>query len=424
MAKKKEPRREELRKNLATKKVYHFVNDDTGVDVKCKELYKKKKLIVHFPFNRDGSPKYKSVKKFVFEGFADNTSLPVGIQKSAVFGLGFTKYLAPLMDAVLDKHKITEVVVTKAGTPSLTASKLALTEASLKTLYPKFKHINDVQKQDRLDLATAELHGLFPSKIKLSKKKYVKNSVYSALESWSQNLDDFSDNDKAAIKELFDKLVIKDDFLTTDMLLQTKDRIDQQYVEDAISGYRKLMSQQSETSVLEKKWQKFLRKHNWVFSYLFAYPIMLVQDEAYVGGKALSNKNGKVTDFLLKNSLTHNVAFLEIKTHKTELIGTKKPYRGDDVFPVSKDVTGGITQVLNQRDNFQKEYFAHRAKASEHIESLNSRCVVLMGSLSDLDPKQLGGFELFRNNSRDVEIVTFDELLARLETITKLLSAS
>ncbi len=142
---------------------------------------------------------------------------------------------------------------------------------------------------------------------------------------------------------------------------------------------------------------------------------MLVKDEAYVGGKNLSNQNGKVTDFLVKNSITDNVAFLEIKTHQAKLIGTKIAYRGKDVFAMGKDVTGGIAQVLDQRDNFQKEFYQHKVKSKVSIESINSKCVVLMGTINNLKPGELKSFELFRSNSKDVELITFDELLRNLK---------
>lgn len=424
MAKRRDPRREELRQNLTTKQVFHFINEDRGLDIKCKEVFKKKKVIVHFPFDRDGNPKYKTVKKFKFTGFEGDKSLPVGIQKSAAFGLGFTKYLAPLMDVVLQVRQLTEVHILKAGTPSLTSTTLTLTEEVLKQLHPVFKHINDTQRQDRLDLATAQLNQLFPKQISATQKKYIKNSVHSALDSWSHVIEEFSDKDKTAIKSLFDKLVLTGDFLTTDTLLSTKATLDKQYIEDVVEEFKKLMSQQHETAALEKKWQKFLGRHNWVFSYVFSHPIMLVQSEAYVGGKNLSNKSGKVTDFLVKNSLTHNVAFLEIKTHKTRLIGAKRAYRGDDVFPMSKDVTGGITQVLNQRDHFQKEYYKFSSGSGQPLESVNPKCVVLMGSIADLTPSELNSFELFRSNSKDVELLTFDELLSRFENLHTLMTDS
>ena len=124
---------------------------------------------------------------------------------------------------------------------------------------------------------------------------------------------------------------LKDGFFTSDTLLKTKSRLDEHYLEDVIAQFSKLMSQKGETVRLEKKWQAFLKKHSWMFSYMFSFPIILLKDEAYVGGKNLSNKNGKVTDFIVKNGLTDNVAFIEIKTHKTALIKKGSAYRGTDV---------------------------------------------------------------------------------------------
>jgi hypothetical protein len=146
----------------------------------------------------------------------------------------------------------------------------------------------------------------------------------------------------------------------------------------------------------------------------------LNRDEAYVGGKTMDNKNGKFSDFLVKNSLSDNVSFLEIKTHKTRLLD-KSAYRGDDVYSVTKDLSGCINQVLNQRDNFQKEFYVARGKSKENFETFNSKCVVLIGSINDLTEKQIYSFELFRSNSRDVEIITFDELQRKIESLQTLM---
>jgi len=128
-----------------------------------------------------------------------------------------------------------------------------------------------------------------------------------------------------------------------------------------------------------------------------------------------------VTDFLLKNNLTDNVAFLEIKTHVSELIKKGKPYRGKDVYSMSPSLTGAISQVLNQRDNFQKSYATLRLESDEPFQTFNSKCVVLMGKSQKLTKDQLRSFELLRSNSRDVEIITFDELFQKIENIQNLI---
>ena len=244
----------------------------------------------------------------------------------------------------------------------------------------------------------------------------------SALDNWSQSIDEFSKHDKKAIKELFVMLALTDDFLNMETLISTREALDKQYIEDVIDEYEAMLEQKHETQTLEKKWQKFLATHNWVFSYLFSFPVMLFQQEAFVGGKNLANKNGKVTDFLIQNSLSENVAFLEIKTHRTTLVGSKKAYRGNDVYSMSKDVTGGIAQVLDQRDNFQKQFSLHLYNSSESFETLNSKCVVLMGMLADMSKAELKSFELFRSNCKDVELITFDELLSRFKNLKTLIA--
>jgi len=111
---------------------------------------------------------------------------------------------------------------------------------------------------------------------------------------------------------------------------------------------------------------------------------------------------------------------LEIKTHKTKLV-ENSPYRGEDVFSATKDLTGCIAQVLNQRDNFQKEFYQTKVKSKGSFETFNSKCVVLIGNLKDLDENQKYSFELFRSNSRDVEIITFDELQSKIESLQKIM---
>ncbi|MNL75648.1 hypothetical protein D3C87_2014890 [compost metagenome] len=44
-----------------------------------------------------------------------------------------------------------------------------------------------------------------------------------------------------------------------------------------------------------------------------------------------------------------------------------------------------------------------------------------MGQISSLTKKQLRPFELLKSNSKDVEIITFDELLSRIENVQKLI---
>ncbi len=85
----------------------------------------------------------------------------------------------------------------------------------------------------------------------------------------------------------------------------------------------------------------------------FGYPVVKIQDQASIGGRKLSGSGDKITDFLVKNSTTNNTAFFEIKTPQTKLLN-KTAYR-DGVYTPSKEVSGAVNQVLDQKYKFQKE---------------------------------------------------------------------
>ena len=102
---------EKLEKDLKTKKVYHFVDTDAGIDQLSKEVYKNKDLEVHYPRGFEGGQKYKTIKKISFLGFKGK--LPVGMVKSPFFGYGFTKTLGPFSRFIDDnfKFKVTGVTI-------------------------------------------------------------------------------------------------------------------------------------------------------------------------------------------------------------------------------------------------------------------------------------------------------------------------
>ncbi|WP_076752699.1 Shedu immune nuclease family protein [Elizabethkingia anophelis] len=414
---------EKLVKTLATKEVYDYIDTEKGINQISRELFLKKDQIVHYPRGFDGGNKYKTIQKFTYIGFKRH--LPVGVFKSANYGWGFTKPLYPFTDFIDDNYDFNEVVIEKGGKVQMDISnkKLYLNETCLDLLQNSFKSIFKKNKAEVDFVLQINLHKIFPSTILQPTKRYVQDALASSLASWGNSIDEFSDDDKNAIKDLFDKLSIGTDFLTSEALAKTKQLVDTKYIQATLKKFKQLMALRTDSESLEKQWQEFLRDNSWIFSSIFAQPVILFQREAYVGGKTINNHNGKFNDFLIKNSLSDNVSFLELKTHKTKLL-EKSAYRGDDVFSTTKDLSGCIIQVLNQRDNFQKEFYATKGKSKGkgNFETFNSKCVVLIGSTKDLDENQRYSFELFRSNSRDVEVITFDELQIKIESLQKVMT--
>lgn len=169
----------------------------------------------------------------------------------------------------------------------------------------------------------------------------------------------------------------------------------------------------------EGKWQAFFNANPFILNMAFGYPVIKVRDQASVGGRKLSGEGEKITDFLVKNSLTNNTAVFEIKTPQTPVLN-KRPYR-DGVYTPSADLSGSINQALDQKYQFQKQVAQIKENTRLYdIESYAVHCCLVVGKTPEEEDKQKS-FELFRRNSKDVEIVTFDELLEKLRQLAAFL---
>lgn len=416
-----------LKSDLPSKEIWFYIDEEKKINQKSREVFKKVDKIIHYPRGFDVEKKFKTIERFTFLGFKGN--LPVGIIKSVNYGWGFTKTLNPFRYYIDEEFELTEVVIEKNGKVVIDLENqiLYLNEKSLELLHKSFSTVYNKNRLEVDFVLKLRLSELFPSVIEKPQKRYVANSLATSLDSWGNSIEEFSEPDKKAISDLFDKLAISTDFLSNESLAKTKVLIDVKYIQKILEKFKKLMEIITDSDRLEDQWQEFLRENNWIFSSIFAQPVILFKREGYVGGKTINNENGKFSDFLIQNSLSDNISFLEIKTHKTSLI-SKYSYRGEDVFSASKNLSGGIVQVLNQRDNFQKEFYAFKVKDMKrkrekmrNYETINSKCVLLIGSTKDLDEGQLYSFEMFRSNSRDVEIITFNELEQKIESLQQLM---
>ena len=164
----------------------------------------------------------------------------------------------------------------------------------------------------------------------------------------------------------------------------------------------------------------FFEGNPFILNMAFGYPIVVVQKRASVGGRAFSRRGEKFTDFLVKNSMTNNAAIIEIKTPAAKLLNATE-YRGD-LFVPSTELSGGINQALDQKHQFERQIVHLNDNSRRHVlETYAIQCCLIIGRIPG-DEKKLRSFELFRNNSKDVEIITFDELGAKLRSLLDFLS--
>ncbi len=172
---------------------------------------------------------------------------------------------------------------------------------------------------------------------------------------------------------------------------------------------------------LEAHWQTFFEQNKFVLSMAFARPVELIHTQFHAKGSTLTGTGAQIGDFLFKEC-GQALAIVEIKRPETDLL-LDKAYRGQDVFGPTSELSGAVTQVLFQQSELKQRWMTHvydnqilRSSRADVI-----KCVVVAGRLPT-DPNKLRSFEVFRNACKDVDIITFDELLAKLEFLEKQLT--
>lgn len=171
----------------------------------------------------------------------------------------------------------------------------------------------------------------------------------------------------------------------------------------------------------EKFWQNLFKEHPNIISSVIPSVVHIIEDQPYMGGKAIDNKGASIGDFLYKAG-TENVSIIEIKTPTTELLGNK--YR-DNVFCPSKELSGSIVQIRKQKDGLIKEYNSIKVESMKKGKNFNAydpKSYIIIGSTNQLTEEENESFELFRNSLKDIEIITFNELIDKLKILQKYLT--
>jgi Domain of unknown function (DUF4263) len=180
----------------------------------------------------------------------------------------------------------------------------------------------------------------------------------------------------------------------------------------------------------ETDWQDFFEKQSWVFGYGLDYRIMRPFDrEMTVGGGGTDNRNKPTVDFLM--NFTDYTVLVEIKRPDTPIFQSQRAGRAG-TWRFSADFMDAISQVLEQK----AEWLA-AAQSGEHFDKSGSRrletrtrdakVILVIGSRAEFDRAEnirdasiiRDTFELFRRDTRAVELLTFDELLDRAKFIVK-----
>lgn len=403
-----------LKKKTRTKEIFHAVNTDPKFDVKSREVFRKKSYEIVFPFNRQGKQKYSLISEIHYDRVS---RLDLKGQRGMTRGYGFTQDTVPIVSILNESFPAVGKVVisTKATSVNPRKGEFVLNIDDYKTIYstlrPKNqKHSKDLRIAINNILAQAGGLGLRAKKI-----PYVAGSIRGILREVVSSNGKLSDSDSAALLD-FAQSKIENYDVDAATLVHTKEKIDKVYFEKVISRFEKLLAVKKGVGAkkLEQRWHNFFKDNSWIFSYLFAAPHFLFQDEYYVGGQKGTGKEARYADFIYKNKLVESATIIEIKTHKTRILH-KTAYRASGkVYPISSDITGAINQVLDQKNTLLKNY---SNIAQKDFEVFDPKCIVVAGTIGSIPKERIKNFDMFRSNLRNIEIVCFDELLDKAKLL-------
>lgn len=180
----------------------------------------------------------------------------------------------------------------------------------------------------------------------------------------------------------------------------------------------------------ENFWQTFFTENDWIFGYGLNYQFLhLLNDQPDYGGSNFSGKGSQRGDYLMRTAAdSHFTVLVEIKTPATPLLSyiksearqVKSPR--NDVWLLSSELLGAISQIqVNCRtwsiDSQRAENV--RPLEKENTFTVEPKGILIIGNTSELlkDESIVSCFESYRRNTKQPEILTFDELYKRAEFI-------
>lgn len=347
-------------------------------------------------------------------------SLPTGFGRHAKYGLGFKWEYRLIPHAILEMHGITELVIEPGNGASAELPKFKLGIDRFSAIKRSIDSITTRSRarslRERQLLAFNELlHIADPVQFERRFPKVMPGEIYELIKlGRAQNR---SADDRLAVAKAIRDDAAKIAADQPSQLLELKAVIEQVTLKELIAKIEDMLGK----NLPEPKWQAFFKANPFVLGLAFPHPVIMIQDQAHVGGTMLRGAGESIVDFLFAQRFTGSLALIEIKRPATKLIETKT-FRGDLHAP-HKDLTSAMAQVLDQRFQLLNNFAAKShdpGLKDTHVSTVH--CIVIAGTApSTIQEKR--SLDLFRHSSRDVVVVTFDELLDKLREILRLMTA-
>ena len=198
--------------------------------------------------------------------------------------------------------------------------------------------------------------------------------------------------------------------------------LDENYIQD----YKILNC--NATTKNEVAWQHFFNKNSWIFGYGLDYRFQgILQKEFHASDTSASGNDGVIADFLMgDNNFT---TFVELKLPTTEIFGTEK--NRSNAWRLSNKFIDAVSQILEQKASGQLKIESTKDLLNDKNElitqnAFDSKTILIIGNWKEINASsepfgikniKRKTLELFRRDSRNVEIITYDELYERAKFI-------
>lgn len=181
----------------------------------------------------------------------------------------------------------------------------------------------------------------------------------------------------------------------------------------------------------EDVWQHFFETNTWIFGHGLDYVFRTSLDnrhlEQITSGYSVSGAGKRVDALMKSRGVLSVLCFVEIKVHKTQLVG-RNPR--SECWAISNDLADAVAQIqktVNKAVNDIREKLeitdTSGFPTGESAYLCQPKSYLIIGKLDEfigqegVNQEQFTSFELFRRQCTNPEIITFDELLERARFI-------
>jgi len=238
-----------------------------------------------------------------------------------------------------------------------------------------------------------------------------------------------SDDGGSVIKQLIDEGIISNEDIVNTGYRKKEILVFEKLLDDTNYWKEYKTIEANSENKEEKIWQYYFKKNPWIFGYGLDYRYNgILQQEFFASDTEADGTNAVITDFLLADK--RFTTFIEIKKPSTPLFKADK--NRSRSWKLSNDLIESVSQILEQKASGQvkienSELYTEDGELITQ-KAIDSKVILLLGNLSREEKSASNQrewayksrtFELFRRDSRNIEIMTYDELFERAKFIVE-----